>query len=303
MTIYEYLQISKTDCEAILHVIKWEYTTFHIPKKSGGKRSITAPSPRLKEIQRAIYTKLLVLGPTHVSSQGFETHKSPKTNALWHLSKKAAIVFTTDIESFFPSITLINVIKILTRIVRKYGIEKDLFTAETEDIRILAKLCTLNNALPQGSPASPRIANLLMYKVDSTLYEYCKSIGGVYTRYADDITISHPDPTISMSILHEVVRSVLVQKSSVGFTLSEKKTRVLRQHNRMSVTGVNINDKLGVPKWKYKNLRAELHNILIGESQLSPKRMQQLRGKIEWVRHLNKDKGEKLLSTFEQISI
>ncbi|MBQ4796923.1 RNA-directed DNA polymerase, partial [Pectobacterium versatile] len=60
----------------------------------------------------------------------------------------------------------------------------------TELSTLIAKIACHQDKLPQGSPCSPVITNLILVSLDRRLSNLCNSVGCTYTRYADDITIS-----------------------------------------------------------------------------------------------------------------
>lgn len=74
-----------------------------------------------------------------------------------------------------------------------------------------------------------------------------------YTRYCDDMTFSGDFDT------HRVVNKVRSYLEAMGFTLNEKKTKVLTRHNQQSVTGIIVNSKPQVSKQYRKNLRQEIY--------------------------------------------
>ncbi len=91
-----------------------KYTTFSVPKKSGGERVISAPDKRLKLIQRRLGNLLeqcqleveakLKVKPQCVLAHGFKTGFSIQTNAVNHRGRRW--VFNADLQDFFPSINL-----------------------------------------------------------------------------------------------------------------------------------------------------------------------------------------------------
>ena len=58
-------------------------------------------------------------------------------------------------------------------------------------------LCTYRERLPQGAPTSPFLSNLVYAKFDNQISGIVSTQGGrreiIYTRYADDVTISSTD--------------------------------------------------------------------------------------------------------------
>ena len=88
-------------------------------------------------------------------------------------------LITIDIKDFFPSIRF----KTVYRIFSYFGYTNDM-------AYVFAKLCTKEELLPQGSPTSPYISNIVCLKLDKRLLKLTQSLNADYTRYADDMTIS-----------------------------------------------------------------------------------------------------------------
>ena len=80
------------------------YKRFAIPKKSGGKRIISAPMPKLKSLQYWVLENILNKIPVHSSANGFITQRSILTNAGNHLGKN--VVLNIDLKDFFSDHTL-----------------------------------------------------------------------------------------------------------------------------------------------------------------------------------------------------
>ncbi|MCP6612430.1 reverse transcriptase domain-containing protein, partial [Klebsiella pneumoniae] len=71
-----------------------------------------------------------------------------------------------------------------------YFLKNNNFSLNTELSTLIAKIACHQDKLPQGSPCSPVITNLILVSLDRRLSNLCNSVGCTYTRYADDITIS-----------------------------------------------------------------------------------------------------------------
>jgi hypothetical protein len=79
-----------------------------------------------------------------------------------------------------------------------------------------------------------------------------------------------------------------------GFRLNPDKTRVQRAHRRQEVTGLVINQRVGIPRPIYDRLKAEVHQFDGDEAKVPA-----LLGKIGWVRQVSPHRGAKLLAALE----
>ncbi|AKB75143.1 Retron-type RNA-directed DNA polymerase [Methanosarcina lacustris Z-7289] len=220
------------------------YATFKVPKKSGDFREINAPSKKMKIIQRWILDKILYkLNPGNYA-HGFIPGKTIYTNAKAHVNKD--LVLGIDIKDFFPSIKFVAV----------YDVFK--FAGYTARVaRQLAELCTYHWKLPQGAPTSPMLANLVALNLDKKISQYCIRENFEYSRYADDITISG---SYNLAMHKEIIIKIINEN---GFEVNYKKVRMVSKGSRQKVTGLVVNDKVGMGRTKKKTLRAIVHNILM----------------------------------------
>ena len=217
------------------------YRIFNISKASGGMRQIEEPLPSLKEIQDWILRNILDhLSPSKYA-KAYRKGFSLMDNARFHRGQ--SVLLKMDIKDFFPSVTYKKVFGVF----RRCGYTIDVST-------MLAKLCCIHDRLPQGSPASPAISNLVMKRVDARLGGYCRARSIRYTRYADDLAFSgsfKPSPLIHFT-------STVLQDD--GYRPNKRKTRVLLPHQRQMVTGVVVNNrKARVPRETRRDLRKILH--------------------------------------------
>lgn len=236
------LGIHKSDQERLFGIKQIEsYKTFFIPKKSGGTRKIEAPNDELKAIQLWIKENILDKFSVSQYAKGFVKGVSIYDNALQHTKKE--LVINIDLKDFFPSIGYNEVYKVFK------------YIGYTESVsKLLTNLCTNPyNVLPQGSPASPVLSNLVSLKLDKRLGCLAKKIGADYTRYADDITFSGKK---SIKKYIEVIKKII---SEEGYTINEEKFRLQYYYQRQEVTGLVVNNGVTVPERYIKELENAIY--------------------------------------------
>ena len=222
---------------------EFSYKVFYIPKRSGGFRKIESPSQELELMQKWIKIHILEKFTISNSAKGFKKGSSIVNNANCHCNKK--YVLNMDVLNFFPSIKYSKIFKLFNYI----GYNKEV-------CHLLTQLCTNgDNVLPQGAPTSPIISNLVNFRLDKRLYCLAKSIGGDYTRYADDITIS------SNIRLEKYVKIVKVILKDEGYNINTKKTRIKNSGQKQEVTGLIVNRKIAVDKKITKELNQAIYFI------------------------------------------
>jgi retron-type reverse transcriptase len=233
------------------------YRHFHIAKRSGGERIITAPSPQLKRIQRWIARHLLGSQNIHDAATAYRAGASIVVNATPHTNKD--FVFNADIKDFFGSIDIKRVYKLF----RALGYRKTL-------ARNLTRLCTYRRKLPQGAPTSPAIANLVCVTLDEKLAQLCAQRGWAYTRYCDDITVSGDG--LFGDGRQQIYRIVREE----GFRINSRKVRLISKHGRQTVTGLVVNRKPNLPRRRRRQLRAIFH-----QASLHPDRYRHLHDNLQ----------------------
>lgn len=226
------------------------YTRFEINKKTGGKREINAPIRGLKSILQALNFVLQCVAEPHKAATGFVLDKSIIDNARRHVGNQ--FVYNLDLKDFFHSFDIRRV---------KYGFMDSPFnlSGEREELAfLLARLCThpliLNGetktVLPQGSPTSPVITNMLCVKLDRRLSGLAKRFGLKYSRYADDITFSANHNIFNKPEFQSELNRIIVEDQQL--TINEKKTRLQHKTCQQEVTGLVVNEKVNV-RQRYLN--------------------------------------------------
>lgn len=245
------------------------YSTFDIPKKTGGVRTIHAPNRGLKQIQRCLNIIFQSLYVPNKNAYGFVPSKSIADNAKVHIGQ--LYVYNIDLKDFFTSIDQARVWGRLQY--PPFNLNKE--TNRIEIANMIASLCCHSmqverkqdsgdfvieqrNVLPQGAPSSPFLTNIICERLDFYLSALAKRFGLRYSRYADDITFSsmHNVYQEGSEFLKELERLILGQ----GFLIKPSKTRLQKRGYRQEVTGIIVSDKkINVSKRYIKNLRKWLY--------------------------------------------
>ncbi len=248
---------------------KNRYKTFTIKKKSGKARTINAPVKGLKSILRSLNFVLQCMYEPHKAATGFVLEKSIVDNAKKHVDSN--YVLNIDLKDFFHSFDR-NKVKLGFMYESPFNLRD-----EREPIAfLLASLTThpfmvdgeIKTVLPQGSPTSPTITNILSKRLDRRLNGLAKRFGATYTRYADDITFSSPH-----NIYQKQEHPVLNDKGSYdnfmaelerliiqeGFTINKNKTRLQKAGYRQEATGLVVNEKVNVRRRYIKQIRMWLY--------------------------------------------
>lgn len=101
------------------------------------------------------------------------------------IHKNKRYILNIDLENFFNSFHFGRVMGYFNK--NRY------FNFDKKMSIIIAQLCCLNGALPQGAPTSPIISNLICRIFDYRILKITKKYKLNYTRYADDLTFSTND--------------------------------------------------------------------------------------------------------------
>lgn len=184
---------------------------------------------------------------------GFRRRRSAVSNAKVHCGYAHTVSF--DIASFFDSITEKQVREATAEMI--YRAASTNGAASVEGMSLSDIL--VDGAPRQGLPTSPIIANLVGAKFDEHIIHWLDLMDSkaVYTRYADDMTISSD----SMEVIERaLVKVPFMLKEGFGFTVAAHKTKV--QHaaaGRRIITGVAVDTDVHPTRRVKRKLRAARH--------------------------------------------
>lgn len=285
-------------------------------KAYGPPRLIEAPKPRLKTIQKRILHGILDRVPAHEAAHGFVQGRSCLTGAELHTGEAVVVCF--DIADFFLTTPLGRVYalfrslgyphgaaRVLTRLCSTTTPEVVFHRVPSPRRHTIAALRAYSEPhLPQGAPSSPALANFVARRLDVRLTGLAASLGGRYSRYADDLTFSGDAEFANRtSTLIDAVATIVEDE---GYTLNDRKTRVMASSRCQNVTGVVVNEHPNVSRDSFDRLKAILHNCckngLEAENRdAHPDFRAHLEGRVGWVHSLNPMRGEKLRAMLASI--
>ncbi|WPZ33785.1 reverse transcriptase domain-containing protein [Thalassobaculum sp. OXR-137] len=190
-------------------------------------------------------------------SYGYISGKNIIKNSTVHSRKR--FVFNIDLEDFFGSINFGRV--------RGYFINDHYFRLEPDVATIVAQIACYKNSLPQGSPCSPIISNMIGRILDIRLRDLSKKNNIEYSRYVDDITFSSNEKVFPNEIAFQISISdwgvgerLNSEIERSGFKVNEAKVRMSKRQRRQVVTGLTVNDKPNVRRDFLKYTRAMCDN-------------------------------------------
>lgn len=235
--------------------LRGRYRHFSIPKKSGGQRSISAPSRGLAHILYYVNVMLKAVYQPSDYAMGFAEGRNVVDNASRHIGQN--YVFNTDLENFFPSIEQ-------PRVWKRFQLPP--FNFNQQIASVLAGLCCIKEkkengefiyVLPQGAPTSPLITNAICDSLDRKLSGLARRFGLHYSRYADDITFSsmHNVYHENGEFISELKRII----ESQGFHINNKKTRLQKFGQRQEVTGLTVSNRVNTSREYVAEIRNLLH--------------------------------------------
>lgn len=292
------------------------YVLHASPKSAGGLRLIESPKPELKRAQRRLLAGLLDLVPVHEACHGFVRGRGVRSHAQAHAGQ--ALVLRFDLQDFFPSARAAQVRSIW----RTLGFPREVAEVLTRlcttracaaDLRPLREAGRLDwtaakryaaRHLPQGAPTSPMLANLCAFDLDLRLDGLAQAFGGQYSRYADDLAFSFPQPLGGrQSAFHAWVAAIAQDE---GWSLHPAKNRCMPAGTQQRVTGLVVNEKPQPARVDFDRLKAVLHQCTLhGPDSQNRAQVEDFRahllGRMAWIAQGSEARARKLHALFDRI--
>lgn len=264
------------------------YYTFHIPKASGGMRRIDAPELYLKEVMseiKDIFEKQLGV-QYHDTCYSYFPGRSPKDALMVHQEHHSHWFAKFDMKDFFPNTTkefLKQQLQQLYPFTFLYQLREAAVILDD-----ILDLSILNGGLPQGTPLSPMLTNLMMVPIDFQLAQLAAASGLRYTRYADDMLFSGRQEFSCEDLQQTVIR--VLQENHTPFTLNTTKTRYGSRAGSNWNLGLMLNkdNRITIGHREKQRIRATVNNFLrdfrAGEVW-PPEHVSQMLGHLSYLRN------------------
>jgi RNA-directed DNA polymerase len=250
------------------------YNQYEVAKKNGKKRTISSPHLELKGIQRWILRNIFDKLSPSPYAKGFVKGISLLKNAEPHKGKQ--YILNIDLKDFFDNIPANFV----------YSVFNSLGYSPKLSFQ-LTKICTINSVLPQGAPTSPALSNFVCNRLDYRLGNYCKKNALVYTRYADDLTISG-NRLLSMKEAKKMAIKIIENEK---FIINRSKMKLVGPSLKREVTGLVINSEIGIGRKKLNYYRMKIYNLYKAND---PAAKSIIDGVIAFVSSVDKNRAETL---------
>lgn len=267
------------------------YREFSIPKRKGGRRYLIEPNAELKTVQQVVLTTLqeqLHIYP-HNSAYAFTKNRDAYLNAIQHVNNKCIV--TIDLKDFFPSIKTDILQEQLRKNAILFNIEKEI----PDFINNIVELATYKDALPQGSPLSPFLSNIVMtefdYKLTKLMSEH-EIDKYKYTRYADDMAFSSKAFGNCKKFVNDI-DNLLKTCYHNSIQINKEKTKFIKNTNRCYITGVKLNKDYNAT-YGHENkkvLKLQLFNLFIAQmnNTLQIEEAREVLGRFAYMKRIEPD--------------
>lgn len=195
------------------------------------KRIIDNPNEEIKSVQKIINQKILkpAINSLPPYMHGARSGKNISTSAKAHVGQPALL--TLDLEDCFPSITSSMVYNLFRT---RFGYNKPIAT-------LLTKLTTYQNHLPQGSPTSSSLCNLILEPLVTKLYILCTSHDINFSQFMDDFYLSG-----QLLNLLKIKQTVVSHITDHRFKVNQTKVHITTRAQRMKLANTIINQKVSI---------------------------------------------------------
>lgn len=161
-----------------------------VPKDNGGKRLLGIPTVMDRVLQQAVGQIIAIKFEVEFEdySYGFRPNRNAQkavVKALEYINAGYTHIVDIDLQTFFDEVDHCTLLQLLYRKVKCPITLRLIRKWLRAPIMIDGKLVKRRKGVPQGSPLSPLLSNIMLNEMDKELEKQ----GSRYVRYADDFSI------------------------------------------------------------------------------------------------------------------
>jgi len=239
-----------------------------IPKSNGKKRLLGIPTVVDRWLQQAVSQQLMTRFELGFSkySYGFRPRKNMQqalTQSLAYINEGYSDIVDIDLSKFFDEVAHYKILQLIYEKVKCVTTLRLIRKWLQAPILINGKLHKRRKGLPQGSPLSPLLSNIMLDQLD----KYLEWRGLRFIRYADDFSIYTRSKSEAKSIGNEVY---VYLKDRLALKINRDKSGI-RRPSTFTVLGHSFTSiykkgskgqyQLVVSKSSWANLKRKLKRV------------------------------------------
>lgn len=200
-----------------------------IPKTSGGKRLLGIPTVFDRMIQQSIHQVLSPMFEPDFSpfSYGFRSDRNAGQAILQareFINSGYSHIVDIDLKSFFDKVNHDYLMSLLYRKVKDPLLLRLIWKYVRSPIEISGNLHKRRTGLPQGSPLSPLLSNIVLNELDKEM----DSRGLRFVRYADDFSIFLRSRKAANRVKRGISQFI---RERLHLEVNQNKSAICRPHN------------------------------------------------------------------------
>jgi group II intron reverse transcriptase/maturase len=239
-----------------------------IPKSNGKTRLLGIPTVVDRWLQQSVSQAIMLKFETEFKdhSYGFRPNKNAQQcvqQAQKYINEGYQHIVDIDLKSFFDEVDHCLLLQLLYKKVKCPVTLRLIRKWLRAPIKIDGKLTKRRKGVPQGSPLSPLLSNIMLHELD----KYMEQKGLKYVRYADDFTIYTKSKSEARKKGNDVY---LFLKDKLKLPINREKSGIRKPVNfeilgykfvPMYEKGVKGKYQLVVSEKSWKNLKQKLKTI------------------------------------------
>ena len=195
-----------------------------IPKANGKPRLLGIPTTTERLLQQAVSQVLMPLFEKefHQDSYGFRMNKNARNavgKAWQNIHEGYTYIVDVDLKNFFDEVDHCLLLNLIYQKVKCRSTLALIRRWLRAPIQIKGKLYKRRKGVPQGSPLSPLLSNILLHELDKELNRK----GLKFVRYADDFGVFTKSQHQARKVKRELV---LFLKTKLKLTINEQKSGI-----------------------------------------------------------------------------